>query len=312
MPAYSLPENAVWFITGCSSGIGLALATHLLTKPSIRVVATARDPSTLSALPPSPRLLTIPLDVTSPASIESALSSAIEAFSRIDVLVNNAGYAITADTETAPPPAARGILETNFWGAAHLSQRILPIFRDQNPESGQRGGLVLQITSLGGRHGFPGNAFYHASKFALEGFSESVAKEMHPEWNVHFCCVEPGGVKTRWAETALGGGVGLESGDRHPAYRDPDMPINQMLRYKKNPEAMKHWADTGLVVRGLWEVVSGGHVPFRLPLGADSWGMQKRGHELELERLDRVKGVAVGVSGDGAEEQLKSIEFLEL
>src|SRR3954464_501602 len=122
MAPYTQPADAVWFITGCSSGIGLTLATYLLTHTSCRVVATARKPSTLESLPISDKLLKLALDVTSEESIQTALKATISNFNRIDVLVNNAGYNILAEAETVSPSSAHTLMETNFWGAVRLTQ----------------------------------------------------------------------------------------------------------------------------------------------------------------------------------------------
>lgn len=103
--------------------------------------------------------------------------------------MNNAGYGLNGDTESSLPSApeehakARLLLETNFWGVANLTLHAMRVMREVNPLSGQRGGVVLQITSMGGFVGYPGSAYYHAAKFAVEGFTESVSKEVRPEWN---------------------------------------------------------------------------------------------------------------------------------
>lgn len=310
MAPYNLPTDAVWFITGCSSGIGLSLATYLATSTSSRVVATARKPSTLSSLPDNDKVLKLALDVTSEDSIQAALASAVSKFGRIDIVVNNAGYNILAEAETVDPSAARTLLDTNFWGAVRITQLVLPIMRDQNSQTGQKGGVILQITSLGGRLAFAGNSFYHASKFALEGFTEAIAKEMMPDWNIHFSCIEPGGVKTNYAHASVASDA-AKAGAQHPAYSDPNSPTNLLRKYHENPKAMENWADAEKVVEVLYEVVKKGEIPARVPLGADSWGLQRKGLVAGLERLDAVRDVAMSTSKNG-EEQLKSIEFLKV
>ncbi|KAF2241793.1 short-chain dehydrogenase [Trematosphaeria pertusa] len=308
MAPYTLPPSAVWFITGCSSGIGHALCAHLATHTTCRIVATARNPSSLSSLPSGPNILKLALDVTSESSIQSALAATLHAFGRIDILVNNAGYGLMADTETADPAAARALMDTNFWAAVRLTQLALPIFREENAKTGgPRGGMVMQITSLGGRLAFAGNAFYHASKFALEGFTEALAKEVPEEWGVRFLCVEPGGVKTRYAETSTGA---FDVDRRNPAYRDPGLPTNVLLKYKESAEATRNWAEPGRVAEVLYGYVKkGGDMPLRLPLGSDSWGMQKKGLEEGLRDLESVRGVSLSTE---SEEQLRSIEFLQV
>lgn len=124
--------------------------------------------------------------MTSESSIAQAVDSAISKFGRIDVLVNNAGYALMGDTESITDEQARQQVETNFWGTARLSTHAMRFMREDNAKTGQQGGLVMNLTSMGGFVGFPSHAYYHASKFAVEGFTESVAKEVRPEWNSKF------------------------------------------------------------------------------------------------------------------------------
>ncbi|KAH6839616.1 hypothetical protein B0I37DRAFT_394103 [Chaetomium sp. MPI-CAGE-AT-0009] len=174
---YRLPEAAVWFITGCSSGIGKALAQLVLSEGN-RVAATARKLGDLAHLPDNdPRVVKLIVDVTSRQSIDDAIETTLSRFHRIDVVVNNAGYSLRGDTENATEEAARHLVDTMFWGTVHVTRHAMRVMREVNPQNGPPGGVVLNISSMGGRAGFPGNAFYHAAKFAVEGFTESVSKE---------------------------------------------------------------------------------------------------------------------------------------
>ncbi|KAK4448488.1 hypothetical protein QBC34DRAFT_449562 [Podospora aff. communis PSN243] len=295
---YTLPDNAVWFITGCSSGIGKALAQLLLTKNQ-RIVATARKLEALSFLPSdSPSVLKLTLDVSSPASIDAAVASALAHFSRLDVVVNNAGYALYGDTENAPPEQARHVIETNFWGTVSLTQHAMRIMREQSPQ----GGVVMNVSSMGGRVAYQGHAFYHASKFAVEGFTESVSKEVLPEWNIHFSLVEPGGVKTGYVDK------GMVMIPPHEAYEREDAPTRVLERYMKDPEASKNWADVGDVVREMWGVVKkGGEIPLRVMLGGDTWLTLKEQNEKDRKMLEKMRDVALRA---GKEGQFDSIGFL--
>jgi NAD(P)-dependent dehydrogenase (short-subunit alcohol dehydrogenase family) len=169
--------------------MGLSLAQKIAAHPTQRVVATARNPSKLAPnLPEGPRVHHAALDVTSAESIKAAIDSAVAKFGRIDVVVNNAGYGLMGDTESFVMNAedhdkARKVVETNFWGTAQVCAHAVRVFRDVNPKSGQIGGVVLNVTSIGGFAGFPGSAFYHASKFAVEGYTESMSKEVRADWN---------------------------------------------------------------------------------------------------------------------------------
>jgi NADP-dependent 3-hydroxy acid dehydrogenase YdfG len=126
-------------------------------------VATARKVETLSYLEDSPSILKLSLDVTSESARTAALKAALDRFGRIDVLVNNAGYALYGDTEALPDQQMRSQMETNFWAALSLTREAVRIFREVNPKSGGIGGTVVQISSIGGRVAFTGGALYHAS-----------------------------------------------------------------------------------------------------------------------------------------------------
>lgn len=190
-------------VTGCSQGIGRALCTLVLAKGH-RLVATARNPNTgLSYLPectPSSRLLKLSLDVTSRSSIDAALNATLAHFGRIDVIVNNAGMFIYGNTENADEADGRALFETNYWGPLNITRRGVAIMRDVNPKSsscdGARGGVILNVTSVGGRVAVAGAAFYDAGKVGLEASTDCIAQELKPEWNIHLSCIQPGVVRT--------------------------------------------------------------------------------------------------------------------
>jgi NAD(P)-dependent dehydrogenase (short-subunit alcohol dehydrogenase family) len=157
------------------------------SKPNQRLIATARDPSSLSYLPDgNPNVLKLALDVTSVKSVDAAFAAAAEHFGKdyhLDVVVNNAGYSLSGDTEAATEEETHQEMETLFFGTARVTVRAIAVMRQAKEH---RGGLIFNISSLAGLCGFPGHAYYHASKFAVEGFSESVAREVHPDWNSKF------------------------------------------------------------------------------------------------------------------------------
>jgi len=163
---------------------------QLVAQSTNRVVATARKTSTLGVIPSNDRVLKLELDVTSISSIDAALRATLEKFGRIDVVVNNAGYTLAGDTESAEDGESRAVFDTNFWGMVEVTKKTLGIFRGENPKTGQQGGVVVNVSSVGGWSGFPGQSFYHASKFAMEGWTESVAKELPASWNskcIRYC-----------------------------------------------------------------------------------------------------------------------------
>ncbi|KAF2968735.1 hypothetical protein GQX73_g4804 [Xylaria multiplex] len=320
---YTLPPDAVWFssqsnvtehlnhhlhikltptrkVTGCSSGIGAGLATRLATQTTNRVVATARQVSALSYLEDDAQnVLKLALDVTSAEAIDAAFERAVERFGRVDVVVNNAGYTIMGDTESSTAKEGRDLFDTNFWGAVEVTKRVLGVLRDENPKTGQRGGVILFVSSMGGFVTTPGSAYYHASKFAMEGFVESVAKELDPAWNIHLSVLEPGGTTTEYLGRSF-----KTIAARHPAYAASHMPTNQMLGLLGNMEIRRGFSSADDIARGMWELLTRGKkIPIRVPLGKDSWDMvmaetgNVRRELEELEEFSTSLGGSIGSDG---------------
>ncbi len=147
-------------MTGCSTGFGQAVATHIYNAGHT-IVATARNTESLSYLPNSPKIFKLSLDVTSNESIISAISATTKKFGRLYVLINNAGYGSMGEFEGFPEFEARMQFETNFWGPARLTRAALPVFRDVNSKG--QGGTIVQVSSIGGYLAYEGNSIYHAS-----------------------------------------------------------------------------------------------------------------------------------------------------
>lgn len=298
----NLPADTVWFITGCSSGIGKALAQEIFTKTTHSLIPTARNPSSLTYLPQSPRILPLSLDVTSASSIRDALNASLATFKHIDILINNAGYGILGDTENVPEESARKVFETNFWGAVNLSKEAVRIFREVN---GEKGGLVVQISTVGGVVAFGGQAFYHASKFALEGFTESLSHEVPRSWNIRFLIIQPGGVRTNYGTSSL---VKIPA---HPAYSDTSFGTRKLEAFFDNPAFGDYMADVNVVAGIIVEAVMGerrGEVGLRVPVGPDSWSFIKGKYEEELVGLEEVRGLSWKT---GNEKLLEVIGFLD-
>ncbi len=184
--------SKVWFITGTSKGFGRVWAEAALERGD-RVVATARDAASIRALEEryGDRVAAIGLDVTEKSAVEAAVAQTIERFGRIDVAINNAGYGLFGAIEEVSEPEARAQLETNFFGALWVTQAVLPQMREQ------RSGHIIQVSSIGGVNAFPTVGLYHASKWALEGFSQSLAQEVAP-LGIFVTLVEPGAYATEW------------------------------------------------------------------------------------------------------------------
>lgn len=186
-------DKDVWFITGCSTGFGRALATQLL-ESGYRVAVTARDISKvedLVALAPE-NAIAIRLDVTDKKQVAEAIAAAEDHFGRIDVLVNNAGFGYFGAIEESDEAEVRAMFEANFWGLAEVTRAALPKMRDR------RSGTIVNISSIGGFVSFPGLGYYHATKYAVNGFSEALKKEVEP-LGIKVVLVQPSGFRTDWA-----------------------------------------------------------------------------------------------------------------
>ncbi|MFD8733343.1 SDR family NAD(P)-dependent oxidoreductase [Streptomyces sp. NPDC059618] len=199
-PTDNTTENTqqTWFVTGSSRGFGRALVRAAL-EAGDTVAATARRPEQLDDLAAEfgDRIAPIALDVTDPAAAKAALEEARKRFGRIDVLVNNAGYANVSPIETTDDDDFRAQFETNFWGVYNVTKAAIPLLREQG------GGLVVQFSSMGGRvGGSPGIASYQAAKFAIDGFSRVLRVETAP-FGVRVLVVEPSGFRTDWAGSSM-------------------------------------------------------------------------------------------------------------
>jgi NAD(P)-dependent dehydrogenase (short-subunit alcohol dehydrogenase family) len=235
----------VWFITGASRGFGLEI-TKVALERGDSVVATARNPqSVIDALPDAgARLLAVELDVHRPAQITAAVDAAIAKFGRIDVLINNAGRGLLGAVEEASDAAARAVYDTNVFGTLNVLRAVLPTMRDQ------RGGRIINLSSIGGFAGSAGWGIYNSTKFAVEGFSEALAKEVAP-LGILVTIVEPGYFRTDfldgsslhteatviadYAETA--GAMRLKAGElNHEQPGDPVRAVEAIMTIAESVE----------------------------------------------------------------------------
>ncbi|WP_019502878.1 SDR family oxidoreductase [Pseudanabaena sp. PCC 6802] len=175
-------------ITGASTGIGKATAI-LFQQRGWNVVATMRSPQKAADLANLERITCLPLDVTDPDSIRSAIATSLEKFTTIDVIVNNAGYGLVGAFETSTREQIQRQFDTNVFGLMEVTRAILPHFR------ARKQGVIVNITSMGGRLTFPLYSLYHGTKWAVEGFSEALQFELRP-FNIRVKIVEPGPIKT--------------------------------------------------------------------------------------------------------------------
>ena len=193
-----LPSNPVWFITGCSTGFGRQLATAVL-KRGWRAVVTARQTASLDGLAGThgDNALVLPLDVTDARQIAAAVEQAEARFGRIDVLVNNAGYGYLAAIEEGEDEPVRAMFDTNVFGLVAMTKAVLPGMR------ARKAGTIVNLSSIGGLTGFAATGYYHATKFAVEGLSASLAIEIEP-LGLHVVVVEPGPFRTDFAGRSIG------------------------------------------------------------------------------------------------------------
>src|SRR5215470_6947816 len=188
--------SKVWLVTGSASGLGRTISEAVLASGE-RLVATAREPRRLQDLLDKygDQVRATQLDVSDESAAAAAVQLAVEAFGGLDVLVNNAGYGDVAPFEQLSSERFKAVIDTNFYGVVNLTRAALPIMRKQ------KGGCILQISSVGGRLALPGSAPYHAAKWAVGGFTESLAQEVAP-FGVKVCALEPGGMRTNWGTRA--------------------------------------------------------------------------------------------------------------
>jgi NAD(P)-dependent dehydrogenase (short-subunit alcohol dehydrogenase family) len=188
--------SKIWLVTGSASGLGRTIAEAVLASGD-RLVATARDPRRLEDLVKKygDQIRTAPLDVSDEKAAQASVQLAVEAFGRLDVVVNNAGYGDIAPFEQLSSERFKALMDTNFYGVVNVTRAALPIMRKQ------KSGCILQISSVGGRLTRPGSTGYHAAKWAVGGFTESLAQEVAP-FGVKVCALEPGGMRTSWGVRA--------------------------------------------------------------------------------------------------------------
>ena len=244
-----------WFITGSSRGLGRALVRAALDAGDV-VAATARQPAQLDDLLTEygERVHAVGLDVTDAQAARSAIANARRHFGRLDIIVNNAGYANVSPIETTDDDDFRAQFETNFWGVYHVSKAAIPVLREQGR------GLFMQISSMGGRvGGSPGIASYQAAKFAIDGFSRVLRAETAP-FGVKVMVVEPSGFRTDWA------GSSMTVHDIPEAYAPTVGAMNSRVRQSTDGPA----GDPARAAQILVQVAKRRDVPYHLPLGVNA------------------------------------------
>ena len=243
----------IWFITGVSSGFGEVLAKAVVEKGD-KVVATFRKAEQASSFSQQYNHsgLGVVMDVTNEAQIKKGIQQALEKFSRIDVLVNNAGYGTAGAIEEFSMEEIRAQMETNFFGAIAVTKEVLPLMR------GQGSGHIVQISSVAGFRATPGFGVYNASKFALEGFSEALAQEVAP-FGIKVTIVEPGPFRTNFLSSSM-----KIAQQRIEAYHNT--PVGQTYQYVDERNG-KQEGDPVKGAQAIVDYVYSGNTALRLPLG---------------------------------------------
>jgi len=282
-------DKPVWLITGCSTGFGRELARAVLAK-GWRVVATARNPDQLADLVAGHEedALALRLDVTSTTEVAAAVARAEAQFGRIDVLVNNAGYGYVSAIEEGEDAPVRAQFETNVFGLIDLIKQVLPGMR------ARRAGHIVNFSSIGGLVGFAATGYYHATKFAVEGLSESLAVECAP-LGIKVTIVEPGPFRTDWAGRSI-----IESATVIDDYADTAGKRRTQTRERSGNQV-------GDPVRGadaVIEAVSAAEPPLRLLLGAPALEMAYSKLDSMRTNFDAWKDTTLGA--DYPEHQKKN------
>lgn len=241
-----ISKQAVWFITGCSTGFGRELATQLLAQGS-RVAVTARDPDTLKEFEGKTNAQVLKLDVTDPVQVSAAVASVGASFGPIDVLVNNAGIGYFAAVEEGEDAEIRRMFDVNVFGMGAMIRAVLPGMRER------RQGFIINVSSIGGLRSFPAIGWYNATKFAVEGLSAALWQEVEP-LGIRVMVVEPSGFRTDWAgrsahesavqiadyaQTAGRGRQGVRAVSGHQA-GDPVRAIQAIIKAVEGPSPPHH------------------------------------------------------------------------
>lgn len=246
--------SKVWLITGSSRGFGRSLAEAVLAKGD-QLVATARNTEQIADLAAryGNQVRIVQLDVNRYEQAEAAIQAAFEAFGRLDVLVNNAGYGNVSSIEETSMEDFRAQVETNLWGVLNVTKAALPLLREQGH------GHIVQFSSIGGRTSAPGLAPYQTAKWAVEGFSEVLSKEVGP-LGLKVTLIEPGGFRTDWAGSSM----------QHIAPRDEyQATVGGLLAHLRDTTGKEN-GDPDKAAQAIIAIVNEENPPLRLLLGSDA------------------------------------------
>jgi NAD(P)-dependent dehydrogenase (short-subunit alcohol dehydrogenase family) len=259
-----------------------------------RLVATARDPRRLEDLVKKhgDQVRTAPLDVADEDAAKAAVQMAIAAFGRLDVVVNNAGYGDIAPFEQLSAERFKAVVDTNFYGVINVTRAALPIMRKQ------KSGWILQISSVGGRLARPGSTPYHAAKWAVGGFTESLAQEVAP-FGVKVCALEPGGMRTNWGTRA-----NKDSPDLLPDYEASVGAVVETLKSYWGHET----SDPVKVAQVVLRLAAHDRLPAHLLLGSDAVQFAGQAAATRAAEAERWREISVSTDVD-ARGALPALRF---
>jgi NAD(P)-dependent dehydrogenase (short-subunit alcohol dehydrogenase family) len=263
--------SKVWLITGSGNGLGRDIAEAALAAGD-SVVAGARRTGELEALVAryGERVKPVTLEVRDETAAKAAVRLAVDAFGRLDVLVNNAGYGQFAPFEQMSPEDFRAVVDTCFYGVVYTTRAAVPVMRKQNS------GHIFQVSSVGGRLAIAGNTPYHAAKWAVGGFSDALAMEVAP-FGIKICTLEPGGIRTNWARRA-----GQNAPELLPAY---EASVGAILKLLRSLEGRSE-GDPRKIANLIVQLANSDDVPLRLILGKDA---EKRVRRAEADRASEAE-----------------------
>ena len=286
--------SKVWLVTGSASGLGRNIAEAVLASGD-RLVATARDPQRLEDLVKKygDRVRTASLDVVDEQAALVAVQAAVKAFGRLDVVVNNAGFGDVSPFEQLSPERFKAVIDTNFYGVIYMTRAALPVMRKQ------KSGCILQISSVGGRiAAIPGNSAYHAAKWAVGGFTESLAAEVAP-FGVKVCALEPGGIRTNWGARA--------NRDTPALLPDYEPSVGAFAKRLKS-----HWgqenSDPAKVAQVVLRLAASDRLPAHLLLGTDAVHYNGQAEAARTADAEQWREVSVSTDVD-ASHSLPDLKF---
>src|ERR1700735_3570703 len=263
--------SKVWLITGSGNVLGRDIAEAALAAGD-SVVTGARRTEELASLVAQygARVKPVALDVREETAAKAATQLAVDTFGRLDVLVNNAGYGQIAPFEQISAEDFQAVVDTCFYGVVYTTRAAVPVMRKQ------KSGHIFQVSSTGGRRAVPGNTPYHAAKWAVGGFSDSLAMEVAP-FGVKVCTMEPGGIRTNWARRA-----GQNAPDLLPEY---EATVGSFLKILRGLEERAE-GDPRKIADVIVQLANSDEVPVRLILGVDA---EKRVQQAEAARASEAE-----------------------